>query len=390
MSSVCLYFQVHQPYRLRRYSVFDSTSSYFDDEANARILKRVADRCYRPATTLLLELLRRHAGQFHVAFSITGTALEQLEQHAPDVVQLFQQLAATGQVEFLAETYHHSLAFLYSRDEFRAQVDLHRQAMHRLFGLDPQVFRNTELIYNNDLAAEAAALRFRAVLTEGWNEVLGDRSPDQLYRAAHLPNLKLLLRNYQLSDDISFRFARTDLPDWPPTPEKFAAKLAARKAPAPLCNLFMDFETFGEHQHEPTGIFKFLEQLPAVLLAAGHTFKTPSQTIASETSAEPLDVPNTISWADSTRDLSAWLGNAMQTHAMKELFRLEEPIKNCSDPQLLDDFRKLTTSDHVYYMSTKHYADGQVHSYFNPYDSPYDAYINLMNVMDNLRSRIQA
>jgi len=390
MASVCFYFQVHQPERLRRYSVFDAGSDYFDEATNSQIVRKVAGKCYDPATRLLLDLIRRHDGRFRVAFSVTGTVIEQFRRHAPDLIERFQALAQTGCCEFLCETYHHSLAFLYSRDEFAAQVEMHRDLVEDLFNQRPSVFRNTELIYSNELAAWLAQRGgFTGVLAEGVDALLAGRSPNGLYTPAGAPSLGLLLKNYRLSDDIAFRFSNRGWREYPLTAEKFVRWLDGLDAPAQLCNLFMDFETFGEHQWRETGIFQFLERLPGAALEAGHGFRTPSECLEGFEPVGAYDAPRMISWADTERDLSAWLGNAMQSSALHELYKLERPIKEADDPALLHDWRRLTTSDHFYYMCTKFFADGDVHKYFSPYESPYDSYINFMNVLDNLRLRIE-
>jgi alpha-amylase len=390
MASVCFYFQVHQPYRLRRYSVFDTDRHYFDKHLNGEILRKVAARCYLPANRMMLEIIRRHEGRFRIAYSISGMALEQFEQHAPEVIETFQELARSGAVEFLAETYNHSLAFLYSREEFRAQVDLHRAKMKSLFGQEPRVFRNTELIYNNDLANFVSHMGYDGILSEGPDTVLGSRSPNFVYRPAHAPKMKLLLKNYRLSDDIAFRFSNRGWEQWPLTADKFAGWINQINGHGFLCNLFIDYETFGEHQWAETGIFDFLRHLPSeVLKSVDNNFMTPSQVIDSFEPADEIDVPHMISWADTERDLSAWLGNAMQSNAAHELYKLEAPLKEKGDPELLADWRRLTSSDHFYYMCTKYWADGDVHKYFSPYESPYDSYINFMNVLDNIQSRMR-
>jgi alpha-amylase len=391
MASVCFYFQVHQPYRLRRYSVFDSATNYFDDHANAEICRKVATKCYAPANRLMLDLVRRHEGRFRIAYSLTGVVIDQLEAWAPEVMDLFRELADTGCVEFLAETYYHSLSFLYSRDEFRAQIEQHRQRMKSLFGQDPRVFRNTELIYNNDLAHLIGEMGFRGVLCEGADHLLGFRSPNYLYSPPTHPDLRLLLKNYRLSDDIAFRFGDRGWKEWPLTAEKFAGWVDHVNGNGYCVNLFMDYETIGEHQWAETGIFDFLGHLPEqVLRHPDNDFKTPSEVIETYPVNGEYDVPHVISWADTERDLSAWLGNAMQSNALHEIYRLESQIKAIGDPGLLKDWRKLQTSDHFYYMCTKYFADGDVHKYFNPYESPYDSYINLMNVLDNFRSRMRS
>ena len=389
MASVCFYFQMHQPMRLRRYSVFDTDTNYVDTYRNAELLRKIADRCYLPVTRMLLDLIEKLDGRFRFSCSITGLLIDQMRASCPEMIDRLAALAATGCVEFLNETYHHSLAFLYSRDEFREQVDLHAQAIEDLFGQTPRVFRNTELIYNNDLAHYVDSLgRFDGILAEGADQVLAKRSPTVLYTPPHTRKLKLLLKHYRLSDDIAFRFSNRDWAEWPLTAEKFAKWVGQIHDTGDVCNLFMDIETFGEHQWAETGIFDFLQALPAKILEQKDTdFATVSEAIDKYEVKDEFDVPHMISWADSERDLSAWLGNAMQSNALHELYKLEGPIKALGDKRLLEDWRRLTASDHFYYMCTKYYADGDVHKYFNPYESPYDGYINFMNVLDNLRSR---
>ena len=390
MASVCFYFQVHQPFRLRRYSVFDTDQHYFDDHKNAEIMRKVASKCYLPANRVILETIHRHDGRFRVAYSVTGLALEQFETSSPEVLESFRDLANTGCVEFLDETYDHSLAFLYSREEFRAQVELHRKKIKELFNQEPRVFRNTELIYNNDLAHFVSHMGYDAILSEGADTILGYRSPNYVYRPPHAPRLKLLLKNYRLSDDIAFRFSNRAWEQWPLTAEKFARWVNQINGNGFLCNLFIDYETFGEHQWAETGIFDFLRHLPdEILKHPDNNFMTPSQVIDSYEPVGEIDVPHMISWADTERDLSAWLGNAMQSNALHELYKLEGPLKEKGDQELLSDWRKLTSSDHFYYMCTKYWADGDVHKYFSPYESPYDSYINFMNVLDNIQTRLR-
>ncbi len=390
MASVCFYFQVHQPFRLRRYSVFDTDRHYFDDHKNAEIARKVAIKCYLPANRVLLETIRTHEGRFRIAYSITGVALDQFQSAAPEVMDSFKELNDTGCVEFLDETYHHSLSFLYSREEFRSQVELHRAKIKELFGQEPRVFRNTELIYNNDLAHFVSHMGYDAIITEGADHILGFRSPNYVYRPPHAPKLKLLLKNYRLSDDIAFRFSNRTWEQWPLTAEKFARWVNQINGNGFLCNLFMDYETFGEHQWADTGIFDFLKALPGEVMKGGeNNFLTPSQVCDTYEAVGEIDVPHMISWADTERDLSAWLGNAMQSNALHELYKLEGALREKGDADLLGDWRKLTTSDHFYYMCTKYWADGDVHKYFSPYESPYDSYINFMNVLDNVQSRLR-
>jgi len=342
MASVCFYFQVHQPLRLRHYTVFDSNHQYFDDFKNGSVCRKVANKCYLPANRLILDLIRKFDGQFKVAYSVTGVLLEQLQRYSPEVLSTFDALAETGCVEFLGETYYHSLSFLYSRNEFVAQISKHSEIIKHLFGQKPKVFRNTELIYNNDLAALIEAMgQFDAIITEGADHILRDRSPNFVYQPRNCSHLKLLLKNYSLSDDIAFRFSNRDWPEWPLTAEKFARWISNVNGNGNVVNLFMDYETFGEHQWEDTGIFNFVRHLPDKILEhPDNDFKTPSEVIESYNPVDTVNVPHIISWADTERDLSAWLGNAMQSSAIHELYRLERQIKNTDDPKIISDWRR--------------------------------------------------
>ncbi|MCR4325709.1 MAG: glycoside hydrolase family 57 protein [Patescibacteria group bacterium] len=392
MKSVCFYFQVHQPYRVKRYRVFDvgNDAEYFnhrgDDSLNNRaVVEKVARKSYIPTTRLLLELLQKHP-EFRVAFSFSGVALEQLERYAPEAVALFKALVDTGRVEILGETYHHTLAFFYSTAEFERQVAHHRAMVRRIFGVWPRVFRNTELSYRNDLGTWADSAGYVGVVAEGWDPILGWRSPNYVYRPKGAGHTRLLLKNYRLSDDVAFRFSSRDWSEWPLTAEKFAAWVG--EAEGDTVNLFMDYETFGEHQWEDTGIFDFLRVLPEELFKnPGIDFKTPSEVIASYEPRDEVDVPDTLTWADTDRDLSAWTGNPMQKAAIENIYALEDDILLANDHKLLEDWRRLQTSDHFYYMCTKWFADGDVHAYFSPYESPYDAYIAYMNALSDLRLR---
>ena len=405
MTSVCFYFQVHQPYRIRPYSVFDNDPFYFDNEANESICRKVADKCYIPATRKILELIRRHEGRFRVSYSISGVALEQFEAWTPEVIELFQECAATGAVEFIAETSHHSLSFLFSKEEFKEQVAAQEDRIARLFGVRPTIFRNTELIYNNDVGSHIAEMgRHRAVLCEGIDSILAFRSPNYVYVPKDGPAteandggpIRLLLKNYRLSDDIAFRFSNRGWAEWPLTADKFAKWVNDINGDGYTCNLFMDYETLGEHQWADTGIFEFLDALPGMIydVNPGHNdFLTPSQVLDCHQPIGEYSVPNWISWADTERDLSAWLGNPLQDNAVEELYSLRDAVyekHESGDPWILEDWRKLSTSDHLYYMCTKYWSDGDVHKYFSPYDSPYDAYINFMNVLDNMKHRVDA
>ncbi|MBC8378681.1 MAG: alpha-amylase [Planctomycetes bacterium] len=389
MASVCFYFQVHQPFRLRHYTVFDHTPRYFDEFKNASICRKVANKCYLPSNRLLLDTIRRYEGRFKVAFSVTGVIMEQFQKYCPEVMSTFDALAETGCVEFLAETYYHSLSFLYSHDEFIEQVNKHRELISRLYGQQPRVFRNTELIYNNALAETIEKTGwFDAIITEGADHILGYRNSNFVYRPPNCKSLKLLLKNYSLSDDIAFRFSNRGWAEYPLMADKFAQWINRVNGNGQCVNLFMDYETFGEHQWEDTGIFDFMQHLPEeVLKYPDNNFMTPSEVANTYEAVDTVDVPHIISWADTERDLSAWLGNAMQSNALHEIYKFEKLIKQTRNEELIADWRRMQTSDHFYYMCTKYFADGDVHKYFNPYESPYDSYINFMNVLSNLRER---
>lgn len=386
MPHICLFFQVHQPRRLRRYTIFDigQHHDYDNERLNTQILHKVSEKCYLPANQLLLELLRRYEGDFRVSFSLTGTLIDQLETQGREVLESFQRLNETGYVEWLNETYDHSLASLYSPEEFREQVYRHREKIEALFGQKAVTFCNTEMIYNNDIARAVGEMGYQVVLTEGADQVLAGRSPRVSWKVASRPDMTVLLRDYRLSDDISFRFSATDWFEYPLTAKKYARWLSQNNASTEVINLFMDFETFGEHQWPETGIFDFLQELPAEILKYPDLgFRTPSQIIPDPSSDALLDVRETISWADSERDLTAWTGNGMQRDALQSLYQLEERVKQSGDESALNTWRMLQTSDHFYYMCTKWFADGDVHTYFNPWESPYDAYISYMNILDD-------
>lgn len=396
MPSVCFYFQVHQPLRIKKYPIFNigSDHDYFTDDSdsklnNKKIFEKVARKCYLPANKTMLDLLERHP-EFKISFSLSGVFLEQAERYMPEVLHSFYQLAQTGRVEFLSETYYHSLSSLYSRDEFEKQVAQHRAMIKKFFGKEPTVFRNTELIYNNEIAQWAEELGFDGILAEGIERVLGWRSPNFVYAPQGREHIKLLLKNYKLSDDIAFRFSSRDWKEWPLNAEKFASWVAEHNGNGEVINLFMDYETFGEHQWEDTGIFAFLQSLPeAILRYTGIDFKTPSEVVATYPARDHIDIHSYISWADVERDLSAWRSNAMQYAALESVYGLEKKVLESGDTALIEDWRRLQTSDHFYYMCTKWFADGDVHKYFNPYDSPYDAFIAYMNVFHDMQARLE-
>jgi len=391
MASVVFYFQVHQPFRLRKYTIFDTDLNYFDDWRNEQVCRKVANKCYIPSNKLMLELIKKHKGEFRISYSLTGPIIEQFNRWVPEAMDTFKALADTGCVEFICETYYHSLAFLYNRPEFIEQTRIHSEFMAKTFGQKPRVFRNTELTYNNDVAKVVEDMGFDAILTEGTDHVLGYRSPNFVYSPPNCQRLKMLMKNFRLSDDIAFRFGNRSWSEWPLTSERFAQWIDDINGNGYVCNLFMDYETFGEHQWADTGIFEFMRTLPGLVLGKGkNDFLTVSQAIDRYPSVGEVDVPHMISWADTERDISAWLGNSMQANALHDVYALADEVLGSGDPQLIDDWRKMQTSDHFYYMCTKWFADGDVHKYFNPYDSPYDAYINYMNILDNVRSRVGA
>ncbi len=396
MVSVCFYFQVHQPYRIRKYSVFDigKRHDYFSDSSNSnlnnkKILKKVAEKCYLPANNLMLELIKRYP-KFKVSYSLSGVVLNQLEEHAPAVLESFKDLVKTGNVELLDETYYHSLSYLYSKEEFKEQLKLHKNKIKKLFGYSTKVFRNTELVFNNELANFIEKLGYKGILAEGAEHILGWRSPNFVYRPKTTKKIGLLLRNYKLSDDISFRFSERSWEEWPLKAEKYAHWISSHNGNGNVINLFMDYETFGEHQWEETGIFNFMKNLiKEILKHPDNDFKTPYEAISSYPAVAELDIHNFISWADIERDLSAWLSNAMQHSAIRQIYDLRDKVLQKKEKELIDVWRKLQSSDHFYYMCTKWFADGDVHKYFNPYDSPYEAYISFMNVVNDLKLRIE-
>jgi len=392
--TIVLYLHVHQPYRVREYTIFDvgKRHDYFDGQynegtSNERIMHKIAQKSYLPTNHHLLQMLKKYP-EFRLSMSITGTVIEQMEQYAPQALQSFKDLVDTGRVEIVGETYYHSLAFFYNRKEFEKQVQMHRDKIKQVFGVTPKVFRNTEMAYNNDLAYWADQAGYKGILTEGWPTILGWRNANFVYRPAYTKNISLLLKNYKLSDDIAFRFGDRQWSEWPLTTEKYANWLNQNNDGTNF-DLFMDYETFGEHQWEDTGIFEFLEHLPEEWLKTpGNNFMTTSEVIDAYPPVDIIDSPQTVTWADNERDLSAWVGNQMQQSAIRALYGLGDRILGTGDLQLIEDWRRLQTSDHVYYMCTKWFTDGDIHAYFSPYPSPYDAYIAFMNVYHDLKYRL--
>lgn len=391
MKNLNLYFQVHQPFRLKKYRFFNMGKDhfYFDDFLNRSILQKVAADCYLPMNALLLRLIGQHGAEnVRVSFSISGIAIEQFKLYAPEVIDSFRELAQTGAVEFLAETYAHSLAALTSREEFERQVRLHADTIEELFGVRPTTFRNTELIYSDGIGEMAYNLGYHTLLTEGAKHILGWKSPNFVYANAIKQELKLLLRNFRLSDDIAFRFSDRGWDGWPLTADKYIDWIDDQEGE--IINLFMDYETFGEHQKGDTGIFDFMEQfIGAVVRHPELQFRTPRQIAAKFQPVAVLHVPHPISWADEERDITAWLGNELQDEAFGKLYSLQEKIARLDDPDMMRVWYALQSSDHFYYMCTKWFSDGDVHSYFNPYDSPYDAFMNYMNVFSDFKREVE-
>lgn len=389
--TLCLYFQVHQPIRLKKYHFFDigKNSDYYDDFANRNITQKIAEHCYLPANEMMLNLIKKYGKNFKVTFSISGMAIEQFKKYAPKVIDSFKALAETGSVEFLAETYSHSLASLIDKDEFKLQVKRQADLMKELFDYKPVTFRNTELIYSDEIGDMVAKMGYTTMLTEGAKHILGWKSPNYLYTNSINPKLKLLLKNFRLSDDIAFRFSDKSWNEWPLTADKYVRWLEESSQNDEIVNLFMDYETLGEHQPAETGIFSFISSLPEYVFSSSNfEFLTPKEAAKKHQPVAPLHVPYPISWADEERDVTAWLGNELQKEAFHELYLTKNKVKELKDDKLTYDYNSLQASDHFYYMSTKLFSDGAVHNYFTPYDSPYEAFINYMNVVSDFVRRV--
>ncbi|MDH7516767.1 MAG: glycoside hydrolase family 57 protein [Candidatus Thermoplasmatota archaeon] len=392
MTSVCLYFEVHQPVRLNRFSVFnigknvDAFSTYFNHELNRWVFEKVARKCYLPTNNLLLDLINEHQGKFRISFSITGTFVEYCQRYMPELLDSFKKLFATGAVDLINETYFHSLSSLYDElDEFEEQVIMHQQMIKKIFNYKPSVFRNTETIYDNRIAKKVADMGYKNILTEGTEKILGWRSPNYIYKPVNA-DIKVLLRNYTLSDDIGFRFSAREWPGFPLTADKYAKWIS--NCEGDIVNLFIDYETFGEHQWIETGIFDFLKHLPGEVLKHKHLdFVTVTEAANRYNVVGEIDVPWAISWADADRDVSTWLGNNMQIACFNELKDIGKKLKQIGDKELLYVWRLLQTSDHLYYISTKGAQDGDVHAYFSPYDAPYEGFINYMNILQDLKQK---
>ena len=395
--SIVLYLHVHQPWRIRDdQTLFDVgiNKNYFSEEkglkrqSNGEIFRKVAEKSYIPMNNLLEKLLKTHP-EFKFSFSITGTFIDQAQEFAPEVLESFKRLVQTGRAEIIAETYYHSLAFFFDREEFEAQVRAHQAKIREVFNIETTAFRNTELSYNDELAKWADDFGFKAILAEGWDPILQWRTPNHIYKPKGTKNIRLLLKNYKLSDDLAFRFSNQNWQEYPLTTQKYISWLESSSYHGDVINLFMDYETFGEHQWAESGIFDFFESLVSHWLKKPeHGFKTITEATQSEPVAE-ISMPNTVTWADTERDLTAWLGNSMQQEAMEYLYALKSRVYNSQNGNLVEDWRRLTTSDHPYYMCTKYFNDGDVHAYFSPYKSPYDAFLYFMDTLRDMDFRLK-
>ncbi len=391
MKTICLNFQIHQPFRYRKYRFFDigNDSYYYDDYANETIMRKIADNCYLPANHILLKQIKKSKGKFKVSFSISGVALDQFRLYAPEVIDSFKELAATGAVEFLSGTYANSMVSMVDEQLFAKQVKMHDDLIEELFQQRPKVFRNSELIYSDELGDLIYRMGFETILTEGAKHILGWKSPNYLYCNALNPRQKILMRNYRLSDDLSFRFSNSSWSEYPLTASKMAAWLVDLPKKEEIVNIFLNYETFGEIQKKNSGIFDFLDSLPEMILKTKElTFSTPSEAVKMLQPVSSVHVLHPISWADEERDLSAWLGNELQKEAFNHLYALKERVKQCTDPQITKDWIYLQSNDHLYYMCTKFFSDGEVHKFFNPFGSPYEAFINYMNVLSDFTLRL--
>ena len=387
MKAICFYFEVHHPEQLRQYHFFDigKQHDYFDYYRNRTEIEQLARECYLPANALLLELIERYRGRFKVAFSLSGSAIELLELHAPEVIHSFQALARTGQVEFLCEPYAHSLSSLSAdTNEFERDVKRHIQRIEALFGQTPVTFRNTSLIYSDSIGERIARLGFHTILTEGAKHILGWRNPNFVHHHPNDEKVKILLKNAKLSDDISLRFSSKDWNEYPLTAEKYAHWLKDSLRDSDVVNLFMHYQALGKYNTPDSGIFDFLRYLPQYVLDdPQYAFMTPKEVVATFVPKEAIYVPNPISWTDEERDITSWLGNELQQNAFEELFALSGKVEATADEAIERTYSRLQCSNHFNYMSTKFIPVEQRLKKVSPYPSPYDAYINYMNVLSD-------
>jgi alpha-amylase len=388
MKTICFYFQIHQPFRLKRYRFFDIGNDhyYYDDFQNEEIIRQIAERCYVPANKLILDMIKTGGGKFKAAFSISGTALEQMEIYTPEVIDGFRELAKTGHIEFLSETYAHSLASLGNVDEFTEQVRRHRDKIYNLFGVKPKVFRNTELIYSDDISALIYQMGFKGMLTEGAKHVLGWKSPNYVYTSIIQPQLKLLLKNDRFSEDISIRFKNYSWSEYPLTADKYIAWIASTPETEQIINLFMNYDVMGSFHSAESGIFDFFKALPRFAEEYGIGFSLPSEVFALLKPVGSISVPYPMSWVDEEKDCSSWLGNILQKEAFGKINRISERVRLIEDRRIRQDWDYLQSSDHFYYMNTKHPGEKG----FSPYDNPYEAFNNYMNVLSDFIVRVNA
>ncbi len=391
MKNVCFYFKIHQPYRLKRYRFFDIGNDhyYYDDFANDEIVTRLAENSYIPMAETLLQMIKEYGSEFKCSISITGTAIEQLQQYVPEFIELLKKLADTGNVEFLSETYSHSLASLEDPEAFMREVKAHDDLVYRTFGRKPEVFANTELIYDDDIALLISSMGFRTAVTEGAKHVLGWKSPNYVYRSASAPSVKLLLTNDKLACDISRNFNNPSWDEYPLTADKYVNWIASLPENEQVVNLYLSMDTFGSFLPKSTGIFDFLKALPRFGKEKGVVFTTPSDVVAKLKPVDELSVPYPISDIDEARDVSAWKGNELQNEALRKLYGVAERVSLCDDRRLKQDWEYLQSCDHFYYMSTKNLADGASHAAFSPYDSPFAAFTNYMNVLADFLVRVE-
>ncbi|MEG1543388.1 MAG: glycoside hydrolase family 57 protein [Tannerellaceae bacterium] len=388
MKTICFYFQIHQPFRLKRYRFFDIGNDhyYYDDFQNEEIIRRIAERCYLPANKTIMDMIKTSGGKFKVAFSISGTALEQMEIYTPEVIDSFKELAATGNVEFLAETYSHSLASLGDPEEFKDEVKRHKEKIHTLFGVKTKVFRNTELIYSDDISDQVYKLGFKGMLTEGAKHILGWKSPNYIYTSSIQPQLKLLLKNDRFSEDLSLRFSNYSWNEYPLTADKYISWIASTPESEQIINLFMNYEVLGSLHPAETGIFEFFKALPRFAAEKNIGFSLPSEIFTLLKPVDAISVPYPMSWVDEEKDCSSWLGNVLQQEAFRKINEIGERVRLCEDRRIKQDWDYLQSSDHFYYMGTKHMGGRG----FSPYDNPYDAFNNYMNVLADFIVRVNA
>jgi alpha-amylase len=388
MKTICFYFQIHQPFRLKRYRFFDIGNDhyYYDDFQNEEIIHRIAEQSYLPANRMILEMIKNSGGKFKVAFSISGVALEQMEIYTPEVIDSFKELAASGNVEFLAETYAHSLSSLGDPDEFKHQVKKQEEKIKTLFGVKPKVFRNTELIYSDEISELVYEMGYHGMLTEGAKHILGWKSPNYMYSSCVEPKLSLLLKNDLFSEDLSDRFSDYSWNEYPLTADKFISWIASTPESEQIINLFMNYEVFGTLHSASTGIFDFFKALPRFAAEKNIGFSLPSEIFTLMKPVDTISVPYPMSWVDEERDTSSWLGNILQQEAFRKICEMGERVRMCEPRRIRQDWYYLQSSDHFYYMNTKHPGKDN----FSPYDNPYEAFINYMNVLADFSLRVNA